>query len=193
MVKKEVPKFVWEIRKESTSFDDAVTRILEENHIAEPPVNVIKVAASMGIKVFTVEFADREVRGAIADFKSPLPQFKNEKRIIAVDKNDYATRRIFTIAHEIGHFVLHCGENNDFYERDVYEDSKEDKRTQIEKDADFFAACLLMPKDMFKNFVANSPYYKTRDKENLVLDICKKFIVAKEAASKRLTEVGMDF
>lgn len=198
MAKKDVPEFVRRIRSESGSIDDAVKEILKENGIIEPPINVIKIADSMGIKVFTVEFTDPNVKGAIADFKSPMPQFKNEKRIIAVDKNSYATRKIFTIAHEIGHYVMHCGESNDFFERDVYESNEdkkasEDNRTSIEKDADKFAACLVMPRDMVIDFVENSLYYKIRDKQNLVQEICKKFIVAEKAAKKRLKEVGMDF
>lgn len=192
MTKKVVPEFIKKIRSESVSIDDAVVRILEENNITEPPINVVKIAGSMGFRVFTVEFTDNKVMGAIADFKSPLKQFDNEQRVIAVDKNSYATRKIFTIAHEIGHFVMHCGESNDFFERDLY-DTEKDMRTPIEKDADKFAACLLMPKDMFMGFVANSPYYKTRDKENLLQEICKKFIVSKTAAQLRLREVGMDF
>lgn len=198
MAKKDVPDFVRKIRSESVSIDDAVKGILEENGIIQPPINVITIAASMGIKVFTVEFTDPNVKGAIADFKSPMPQFNGEQRIIAVDKKSYATRKIFTIAHEIGHYVMHCGESNDFFERDVYESNEEkkdleDNRTSIEKDADKFAACLVMPRDMFIDFVENSPYYKIRDKQNLVQEICKKFIVAEKAAKKRLKEVGMDF
>lgn len=192
MPKKEVPDFVKRIREQSGSIDDAVKVILEKNGVTKPPINVVKIAASMGIKVFSVEFIEPNVKGAIADFKSPMPQFNGEQRIIAVDKKSYATRKIFTIAHEIGHFVMHCGEKNDFYERDVY-DSDEDVRTQIERDADKFAACLLMPKDMFIDFVENSPYYVIRDKQNLVQEICKRFIVAEKAAKIRLKEVGMDF
>ena len=193
MEKKAVPEFVKKIRNESVSIDDAVKRILEENRIYEPPINVIKIAVGMGFKVFTVEFTDPNVKGAIADFKSPIKQFGNEQRVIAVDKNSYATRKIFTIAHEIGHFVMHCGESNDFFERDVYDSPEKDMRTQVEKDADKFAACLLLPKDMFMDFVANSPYYKTRDKESLLQEICKKFIVSNTTAQLRLEEVGMDF
>lgn len=197
MPKKEVPDFVKKIREQSDSIDDAVKVILAKNGVTKPPINVVKIAASMGIKVFSVEFTDPNVKGAIADFKSPMPQFNGEQRIIAVDKKSYATRKIFTIAHEIGHFVMHCGESNDFFERDVYDSDEdmvdEDVRNKIERDADKFAACLLLPKDMFINFVENSPYYIIRDKQNLVQEICKKFIVAEKAAKKRLKEVGMDF
>ncbi len=193
MAKKAVPGFVRKIREECVSIDDAVVRILEQNKITKPPINVIQIAISMGFKVFAVEFADRNIVGAIADFKTPIKQLDNEKRVIAIDKNSYATRKIFTIAHEIGHFVMHCGENNDFFERDVYDDRKIDMRTQIEKDADKFAACLLLPKEMFKDFVANSPYYKMRSKENLIREICMKFLVSYKTAAMRLKEVGMDF
>lgn len=193
MAKKTVPEFVKKIRHESASIDDAVEKILKENNIIDPPINVVKIAVGMGFKVFTVEFTDKNVMGAIADFKSPIPQFGNEKRVIAVDKNSYATRKIFTIAHEIGHFVMHCGESNDFFERDVYNNPENDMRVQIEREADKFAACLLLPKEMFKDFVANSPYYKARDKEALIQDICKKYIVSPKTVKLRLEEVGMDF
>ena len=55
----------------------------------------------------------------------------------------------FTIAHEIGHIELHATnlKNSDSPECDL---TALNNDSQIEKEADIFAACILMPEDLVK-------------------------------------------
>jgi len=74
---------------------------------------------------------------------------KDNERIVFSNSSVILSREIFSIAHEIGHQKLHLSEqgltiikDDDFSDRDEYE---------IE--ANYFAACLLMPKDKVDKFI----------------------------------------
>lgn len=187
-----VPEYVEKIRRECSSIDEAVERILEENNITQPPINVMKIASSMGISLFEANFKDPNVVGIIVDAKEKIKPY-NCQRFIATDVNSYPTRRLFTIAHEIGHFVMHCSRENDYFERDHYDDELNDFRDEVEKTADKFAASLLLPAEMFKQFVLKSSAYEHGNKEQLIKDIQKKFLVSYKTAALRLQETNLDW
>jgi len=74
---------------------------------------------------------------------------KDSERIIFSNSSLILSREIFTIAHEIGHQRLHLSEqgikiikDDDFYDRD-----------ENEVEANYFAACLLMPMDKVEKFI----------------------------------------
>jgi Zn-dependent peptidase ImmA (M78 family) len=186
-----IPGYIQDIRSNCESIDDAIAIILKECKITKPPINVIQIATNMGFSVYDAEFKDNKIVGVIADMHEPIKPF-GKKRIIATKRGDYPTRKLFTIAHEIGHFVMHCGEANDYFERDIDEDELFDTRDDTECAADKFAACLLMPEDMFIDYVRKSPYYLL-DKEALIQDIQKMFVVSYTAAKLRLNEVDLNW
>ena len=66
-----------------------------------PPVDVIGIANAMGIAVFRANWNNRNISGQIS-FEA------DEKRYeIVTNAREAWTRRRFTIAHEIAHFVYH--------------------------------------------------------------------------------------
>ena len=68
---------------------------------------------------------------------------KKEATILLNDKESLSRKR-FTLAHEIGHIILHFSQDDEFvdYNRSYPRDLKEVQ-------ADEFAACLLMPEEVF--------------------------------------------
>jgi hypothetical protein len=61
------------------------------------------------------------------------------------------SREIFTLAHEIGHVILHMDENSSFIDNSI---TISEKSTDLkEKEANYFAACLLMPADEVDRFL----------------------------------------
>jgi Zn-dependent peptidase ImmA (M78 family) len=74
------------------------------------------------------------------------------KQIIQVDKSilDNKPRLYFTIAHEIAHIEL---EHNEQTKEELYRGCqlkyKNDEEGKIEESANYFAACVLMPKNKF--------------------------------------------
>ena len=93
----------------------------------------------------------------------------NEKSVIGYNQNGNYFRKRFTIAHELGHFLLkHLIKEHDinFY----------DKSPQ-EREANQFAAELLMPLDFIKaDFETNQN----------IDDLSKKYLVSKEAMGWKL-------
>ena len=59
---------------------------------------------------------------------------------VFVDSKLPAPERQFVLAHELGHFLLHRGQNRVFLDRRTYL-----KTDRYEREADLFAACFLHP------------------------------------------------
>lgn len=69
----------------------------------------------------------------------------HKKKRIYLNADDSARRKVFTLAHEIGHIVLHRDSADEFVDY-----RKTNKRSQKEWEADNFAGELLMPREHFK-------------------------------------------
>lgn len=100
------------------------------------------------------------------------------------NEENFAKRRRFIIAHEYAHSVLHKKQGEVQY---AHRDT--DKRDKpIEKEADFFARCLLMPKMMITQFL-NIDVVKNMNFDEKVLLISRLFAVTPKKAIERLIEV----
>ena len=85
-------------------------------------------------------------------------------------------RRRFTIAHELGHLILHRGQQQSFNcdKESVY--SGIDTIRTIEREADDFASNLLMPGDLLRDWISNQ-----RIDLRVLSAIAKRFQVSFEA------------
>ena len=92
-------------------------------------------------------------------------------------------RRRFTIAHELGHFILHRASQPSFLcdKESIY--SGIDNLKQIEREADDFASNLLMPGDMLRDRIAGK-----RIDFHLIGDLAKEFGVSLESMSIRIVK-----
>ncbi|GHU12133.1 hypothetical protein AGMMS50225_19330 [Betaproteobacteria bacterium] len=90
-------------------------------------------------------------------FEGMLARDPADHEVWAIAYNGMVTpeRQRFTIAHELGHFILHRGE------RQRFDCDKESVHTgieglrQIEREADDFASNLLMPGDLLRDWTSN--------------------------------------
>lgn len=185
-----VPDYVKEIKNGTYTIDTAIKRILDENSITSPPVNVFKIARNMNFDLFSMEFKDNDIKGIMVDSKETYSPF-NSKRFIVLNKKDYNTRQLFTMGHEIGHFILHCNDEINFYER--YTDNKHchgnSKNEKIEKQADFFSASLLMPSAWVDDFILKLKVKNPNIERNKIISIMSNyFFVSEETARRRLLE-----
>ena len=175
-----------DLKNKSIEYATAVEKLLSECHISNTPhpIPIVQIAEKLGFKVYNVTFRDENIAGIMCDTRIPAKPF-DEKRVIALNRNDYATRKRFTIAHELGHFLLHCGDTNDFYER--YKKGLDRGQRDIEEnEANHFAAELLMPKSAVQQVVQEN---RCRDIDDMVCAIEKTFIVSPKAARRRLEEL----
>ncbi len=76
---------------------------------------------------------------------------KENDIIIFTNSSCRLAREIFTLAHEIGHIVLHLDQAKSFTDNEVTISARDLDETEIE--ANYFAACLLMPDDEVKKFL----------------------------------------
>lgn len=100
----------------------------------------IKIAKAYGLSVFTANFP-REISG----------QIYYEKKEIIVESTDYITRQCFSIAHELGHYLLHKENLECKREALTYQSTNEK-----ECEANYFAAELLMPRDEILFLIGNN-------------------------------------
>lgn len=111
----------------------------------------------------------------------------NSNRLIIVDhKLDEGLQR-FAIAHELGHFALHYKEDGEYFSHTCTDVAfKFDIREQgpEEQEADYFAACLLMPESEF--ITKYNDYKKNKDREN---KLAKYFNVPSKSVERRIGEL----
>ena len=76
---------------------------------------------------------------------------KDNDTIIFINSCSRLSREIFTLAHEIGHILLHMNTSMPFIDNNMtLTGSSTDVR---EQEANYFAACLLMPSDEVEKFL----------------------------------------
>ncbi|MBU3205206.1 ImmA/IrrE family metallo-endopeptidase [Clostridium algidicarnis] len=143
--------------------------------------NIFEAAGKIGYRVIRYPIGSDSFLG--------FALIKDTERIIFTNSSSILAREIFTIAHEIGHHRLHLSElgltvikDDDFHETNDYE-----------VEANYFAACLLMPRDKVEKFIRLELEDKEANKWN-GLDIARiqtEFSVSYDMALIRLEKLGL--
>lgn len=118
-------------------------RLLQQFGLDKPPVNPMDIAKALGVKVSFVEFEK--------DLNNISGFYDFEEDTIFVNKDEYPLRKTFTIAHELGHRILHVewAKSSDYkvlMRGDVRTDDPK------EAEANTFAANLLVPRFMLNKY-----------------------------------------
>ncbi len=125
-----------------------VRGIHAEFDIKEPPVNPVTISRDKGVNVYFVEFSKE------ADNISGFYDF--DENAIYVNRNEFPLRQTFTVAHELGHALLH----REWAATDAYRillrDAEYDGDDIYEKEANAFAAHLLVPRFMLDVYWRNN-------------------------------------
>jgi Zn-dependent peptidase ImmA (M78 family) len=156
--------------------------ILRDHNLLDIPVDPLTLAKALGIKVMNAKFSEPDKSGAIAK-RSGITS-------IFLDNDDTPARKRFSIAHEIGHYLLHMPTDDDLEIvdktdnfRSIPEESSEwtdDRRKEWE--ANIFAAALLMDEDLIR-----AEWLKSKD----ISKIAWRFQVSQSAVAIRLTSLGL--
>ena len=131
------------------------------------PVRIVAISKAMGIMPYQASLSSG-ISGMIV--KKP-----NEQARAYVEKTETDTRRRFTLAHELGHYVerVDVSDDNDFSFVERREPGQYDLH---EFYADEFAGALLMPEEPFMDML---------DEGSSLIDIAARFGVSLDAARKR--------
>jgi Zn-dependent peptidase ImmA (M78 family) len=123
--------------------------ILRDHGLLDMPVDPVRLANELGIKVYNAKFGQEDLGGLLA--------LRDKVPTIYVSADDRPTRKRFTVAHEIGHFVLHLlGHDGEFVDtsdnfRTVQDpDASWTPERRMEWEANTFAAALLMERDLVR-------------------------------------------
>jgi Zn-dependent peptidase ImmA (M78 family) len=114
---------------------------------------------------------------------------RDSDRIIFSNSSIILSREIFTVAHEIGHQKLHLNEND----KTIIKDDDLNDRDEFEVEANYFAACLLIPEDKINKYIRLVLKDKPKSEWD-GLDIAKiqtTFNVSYDMILIRLKELGI--
>ncbi|SDA73162.1 protein of unknown function [Butyrivibrio sp. INlla18] len=192
MGKLQVPEYVKEIRKNirnDSYIPEAVKIILAQNGIDKYPINVFDIAKKLSFAIKYASFQDDAISGILWDGIEPISvEGEQYQRVIFVKKDEIPQRQMFTVAHEIGHFMLHCNDESNFYERYMTKNSNVSKeQKEMEDKADFFAANLILPEDILHRYILVN---KLENIDEIVNKVSSDFFVEKETIERRLEEIG---
>ncbi len=155
--------------------------VLKENYITVPPVPVGELAKNYGYDVIEGEMPSN-IAGLV----------DINKHVIYINQADSATRKAFTIAHELGHIKLHSEllkKNPDItilYRRPL---GKKDDKVE-EQEANCFAASLLVPEEMLKNVLNEYPNLNLTAENNRSI-LASLFGVSNEVMGYRLHDINV--
>lgn len=154
--------------------------VLSKSKVDSAPVPVEALASSQGITVQRVPLDD-ELSG--------MSFIKDGLSVIVVNATHHPNRQRFTIAHELGHHVLHANylQNNVHVDKAVLHrnNRSSDGVDQKEIQANAFAAELLMPTAMMRK-------YKDVDinDEHQLSALAKQFRVSTSAMAIRILNLA---
>lgn len=163
---------------------DLVEALLTRHRITRAPVPVDKIARELGIQI-KLDKVDDGLSGFIV-------RDKGKRALIGANKSHHPNRQRFTIAHELGHYLLHIGHTVHLDEgrgaltvnlRNLESSKGEDND---EREANLFAAELLMPARFLREDL-DGLELDLLDDNRFMTDLAKKYMVSLQALTFRLT------
>ena len=178
---------------DSSQIDDDAEALLND-FLSNPNYNlkldkrkvpIIELAKTMGFKIYTAKFKDRNLSGTIGISKKLVNRYKSDK-VIILNNQDTDEHILFTLCHELAHYIYD-------YESNAHNEYSNTYRTNEainakEMRANRFAASLLMPKESFKE--AYSELSNNIDDKNIIVQgLSDAFNAPKTAVRIRMKEV----
>jgi Zn-dependent peptidase ImmA (M78 family) len=153
--------------------------LLRRARVKKAPIPVEKLAAFLHAEIVLQPFSG-EISGIVH-------RNKDGSAVIGINSRDAMQRQRFTIAHEIGHLLLHADENlhvDKNFPIGLRNGISGKSVDENEIEANQFAAALLMPADLIKEDV-----HRLTGTDVLVAirKLAKKYGVSEQAMSIRLS------
>mgnify|MGYP003292230445 CR=1 FL=1 len=155
---------------------DAAWQILIKNKISRLPVSVEKICKAEKIKLCTYQDGEKIIKS----LKLLENTIENDAfsigRVIFYDDTKPKTRQRFSIAHEIGHIMLHCPSEATVLNREI---SSTD--SPLEQEANIFASRILAPLSIL--------HYLNVSTAEEISEICNISLIAAQIRYQRLCEI----
>ncbi|AHF01980.1 50S ribosomal protein L22 [Thiomicrospira aerophila AL3] len=165
-------KSIRKIHEAPTKFNvENLLKTAREHGIDTNPIDIKKLASSLGVQIKSIEM-ENEVSGYLRK--------EDGHWIIGVNALHHPNRKRFTIAHELGHYCLHSKVMDCFEDTVLF---RKGETNLYETQANKFAAELLMPKDLFLDYI--------RNKSSEIESIAEHFEVSSMAVRLRAKNLGL--
>jgi Zn-dependent peptidase ImmA (M78 family) len=163
--------------------ESLIQHLLVQYQIEEAPVPVEKIAKANGARIFYQSLED-DMSGFLYRDQS--------QAVIGVNTHHAPARQNFTTAHELGHLLLHEQEqlhvDHGFRVR-LRDDVSSQGTDEAEREANFFAASLLMPKEFLESDLAGIDDVDLLD-DDFLHGLSRKYGVSTQALVNRLKNLG---
>jgi Zn-dependent peptidase ImmA (M78 family) len=159
-----------------------VIKILNDSNAYRVPVPLATIAKHLGIFV-KYEPYEGELSGMIAT--------QGGHTVIGINSSQSKNRQRFTLAHEIGHYVLH--NYNMHVDRSFVIRNRDSKSSMAidpdEIEANRFAAELLMPKDLLESDL--DEFDVDIEDAGTIRHMAERYGVSEQAMTLRLVNLGL--
>lgn len=172
--------------------EEQAEKLIKNAQIKSWPVRVDQIAKQRGIRIRYVPLDD-ELSG--------MCFYKKGIAFVGVNALHALNRQRFTIAHEIGHIILHRHElqNNSAHVDKTITMLRRDGATargtvKIEIQANQFAAALLMPKTLIHEYMNYQDLdYGVIQDEDAINEMAKAFVVSSTAMAIRIGNLSNSY
>ncbi len=163
-------------------------RIVADTCGSRPPVKVDKILNELGLS-----YKEHDLGVNV----SGVLYIENGKGFIGYNPDESEVRRRFTLAHELGHYILHRFDRELFVDQKKFkvmyrDESSSTGEIKQEREANAFAAALLMPKDMVLREVQKFIFDLAGEDEDMIKKLADKFEVSTQAMTYRIANLNLD-
>jgi Zn-dependent peptidase ImmA (M78 family) len=177
-------------RLERGEIERRAAEVLKQASVAEVPVDLSKVAESLGVHLH-FDILEDKISGVLI--------VKGTERNVLINAAHHSNRQRFSLAHELGHLVLHDADGDRLfidtdlriYQRvgastdEAYNQPGSTTRPHEEREANQFASALLMPSELVKREARNLDLSDESD----VAYLARSFGVSDQAMAIRLQQL----
>ena len=165
---------------------ELVESLLLEARVTEAPVPVWDIARRKGARI-AVDALEGDLSGFL---------FRGEEMpVIGVNTHHAMVRQNFTVAHELGHFLLHDQDHERLHVDRAFptvrlrSNRSSEGADDAEKEANLFAAELLMPAAFLRKDLAGRGELDLQD-DQFLPSLARRYGVSVQALSYRLQNLG---
>ena len=167
------------MRVRRRKIEQLVHDVLAKCRVQKLPVPVDEIAKKLGLEIKTQGFGKEEFSGILVR--------EGKHAVIGVNGSNAPNRKRFTIAHEIGHYLLHEGDRI-FIDR-AYSVNARNAESSLgtnteEIEANTFASYLLVPEHFLRDDLSTTEI--DIEDEQAIKRLAKKYSVSLQAMTYRL-------
>jgi Zn-dependent peptidase ImmA (M78 family) len=163
--------------------ESLVRDLLAEHNVSKAPVPLERIAKAQGARIFHQSLED-DISGFL---------YRDEAQsVIGINTHHAPVRQNFTTAHELGHLLLHDQEqlhiDHTFRVR-LRSGASSEGTDEYEREANLFAATLLMPREFLESDLQNEDYVDLLD-DDFLHGMARRYGVSVQALVNRLKNLG---